>query len=592
MGKSTVPHPESLFARRRAAITVVSIGLLEGVTGPVNDQAAVVTKTERAGVFRFDSSDLSAEVGADSEQGQFVAPTTDPTGASGAWRRVDSPTPEHFGYDGTSGTSAALAAFVAAGGRSLHGDIEYSGLLSLPENGDYSGLTINGMRIGRAGTMRHYHAERPEGFDWDALGHRFWLDENGLLQSSIDPATYDVAGSSGTATEYFVALGGDLGAGNAGTDPANPLGAMYQALSKVEANGDANAVIWITPGYYDNAEVWGTNEVLTSNVSIKPWNGETSAPYYDATDRPVIITTGDSTLVWVDTGNGSYSAARSAACAVVDAAIINRHGDWSYYQLADDLAACDATPGTWFQDGSTLYVHTLDGRAPDAEIKVYTNKNSGRAGDGNYSAYIDRVWFYGGQRAFSSNVPAGSTEQTLFFKDCRFFYGAENGLGLRGITYTITYRCQAAYNRDDGLNYHSESGGTTRPPYVIEYKNRAYNNGQTWSPLLQACQGTTTHDGSRIVRAGVVSFENDRQQFADVGGSQSWLFHCQARADTKPYETARFAGFSVSEGDMWLDHCDTEGNDYALVATGSSNMKVRNCDLPPRLYVAQNMQGW
>jgi hypothetical protein len=40
------------------------------------------------GQFSWDSSDLSDEVAADTESGMYVAPDSDPTGASGAWVRL------------------------------------------------------------------------------------------------------------------------------------------------------------------------------------------------------------------------------------------------------------------------------------------------------------------------------------------------------------------------------------------------------------------------------------------------------------------------------------------------------------------------
>jgi hypothetical protein len=48
---------------------------------------ALLTERGREGLFLFDSSNLSAAVSADSRQGIYVAPSSDPTGASGAWVR-------------------------------------------------------------------------------------------------------------------------------------------------------------------------------------------------------------------------------------------------------------------------------------------------------------------------------------------------------------------------------------------------------------------------------------------------------------------------------------------------------------------------
>lgn len=50
--------------------------------------ASRITTTGRAGVFRWASGDQSANVSADPQEGVWVAPDSDATGASGAWERV------------------------------------------------------------------------------------------------------------------------------------------------------------------------------------------------------------------------------------------------------------------------------------------------------------------------------------------------------------------------------------------------------------------------------------------------------------------------------------------------------------------------
>lgn len=49
--------------------------------------SAYLRESGREGTFVFDPSDLSAEVASDPYQGVYVAPSSDPTGASGAWVR-------------------------------------------------------------------------------------------------------------------------------------------------------------------------------------------------------------------------------------------------------------------------------------------------------------------------------------------------------------------------------------------------------------------------------------------------------------------------------------------------------------------------
>lgn len=71
---------------------------------------AYLTDTSRAGTFVFDSSNLSSQVTLDTQQGIYIAPSSDATGASGAWvRQYDGNISlDWFGVDGTR-TNDSLA---------------------------------------------------------------------------------------------------------------------------------------------------------------------------------------------------------------------------------------------------------------------------------------------------------------------------------------------------------------------------------------------------------------------------------------------------------------------------------------------------
>lgn len=97
-----------------------SITTLAAITGmSAADRARVKYRAASddmgGGDFRWDSSDLSTEVTADAEEGIYVAPDSDATGASGAWVRVidDVITPHMFGAVG-DGSNDDITAIQAA----------------------------------------------------------------------------------------------------------------------------------------------------------------------------------------------------------------------------------------------------------------------------------------------------------------------------------------------------------------------------------------------------------------------------------------------------------------------------------------------
>lgn len=92
---------------------------LAAIAGPAAKATRWMAEGARAGLFQFDNSNLATQVAADTQQGLYVAPAADTSGASGAWvRKFEGPVnPLWFGIvegnaAGANGTanSAARAA--------------------------------------------------------------------------------------------------------------------------------------------------------------------------------------------------------------------------------------------------------------------------------------------------------------------------------------------------------------------------------------------------------------------------------------------------------------------------------------------------
>jgi hypothetical protein len=75
-----------------------------------SNSVAILSEINREGIFVFDSSDHSAHVTADPNQGIYIAPTSDTTGASGAWvRKKSGPIYSNWFGSGGAGITAAVA---------------------------------------------------------------------------------------------------------------------------------------------------------------------------------------------------------------------------------------------------------------------------------------------------------------------------------------------------------------------------------------------------------------------------------------------------------------------------------------------------
>lgn len=107
---------DSIEAVRGAAPAAASRDVLADIA---QRGVALLTEAGREGLFLYDGSNLSQQVSADSARGIHVAPSSDPSGASGAWvRKFDGPVrPEWFGVvegDGAGANAAANDAAIAA----------------------------------------------------------------------------------------------------------------------------------------------------------------------------------------------------------------------------------------------------------------------------------------------------------------------------------------------------------------------------------------------------------------------------------------------------------------------------------------------
>lgn len=141
-----------------------SIADIEAITGQTSGDSVYLSLGGRSGVFQWDSSDLSTEVAVDTLQGVYIAPSSDATGASGAWtRRINGfVTPEMFGSTGLVGDSsdASVQAAFDSGFpvkgvwgsvyrfdstvSKLNGSIDFDiGGAEIIQNGDFEAISIS-----------------------------------------------------------------------------------------------------------------------------------------------------------------------------------------------------------------------------------------------------------------------------------------------------------------------------------------------------------------------------------------------------------------------------------------------------------------
>ena len=239
------------------------------------------------------------------------------------------------------------------------------------------------------------------------------------------------------------------------------------------------------------------------------------------------------------------------------------NGDDVKLTLAASEEAVESTAGSWYQSGTTVYVHTLDGRAPDTDLHFYLSTSTILYLVDNKTIYLENIHSRGGSAAGNfGNASAAGTNTKAFIKNSSFKYG---GIGDLIRDYSckefIMQNCLVAQSKADLINHQKVNGVD---PFAIEVDVISRNGGSDTTN-----QASTQHDGGTVVRINGVYKNSVGQNIADVGTGKSWLLGCLAKSSVNG------TGF-YSARLMWLDSCRSEGNTYPIEVPSGATSYIRN----------------
>ena len=246
--------------------------------------------------------------------------------------------------------------------------------------------------------------------------------------------------------------------------------------------------------------------------------------------------------------------------------------------------------GTWTINSGSLYVH-LYGEAEPTETTVLINNGTDDviksvAPEANGTIYLENITVFGGKRNLYAETTATYTERRIIAVDCKFICAWNNhNIGLLGVD-GFFQRCESMLSYRDGFNYHADTVNSILSNGLeidcIGHDNGARHTGQT-SPSEN---GTTIHDGGKIIRINGLYYNNNGGNVADTSpNGESYNYGCVAydsmapQADTNTEQTS--ADFWVKTGcQMYLYGCRAIGNSqYNLRTDPNSNaIHVENCE--------------
>lgn len=397
----------------------------------------------------------------------------------------------------------------------------------------------------------------PSGFDWTPpikvfrRGNRYTT--NYRAEDWI-PTT--------TAKLYVASTGNDTT--GTGTE-ANPYRSIKKAITSMVAateilvKGGSGAT-----GFYNRLNGWGSTASPAFNFVVRAYDGD------------VICSTAWEGGTWTLTTSGTYSATRSTVGGVIDAAFLTSDGVPTRLTSVASQAACEAAPGTWYTNGTTVYVHTQDGRSPDSNVRVLMAISNGYFAN-DVVGYVYGINFEGAANGTFGSADASLTSASRIVLDtCKFTYGDTNGLRALGLGLCISRNCTQYGNLADGFNYHV---GTTNLLDVkaIEIDCTAYAIGDT-ADVSYNDNGSTAHEACRVVRINTTARNCVGPLFAEIDTSKSWNLGCTAT--TSLAVGVQNSGFQASDtASQWMDGCTATGVTLAARNSGTGFQYQRNCNL-------------
>lgn len=205
------------------------------------------------------------------------------------------------------------------------------------------------------------------------------------------------------------------------------------------------------------------------------------------------------------------------------------------------------------------------------------NDSEGHYVKANTSAYIENIIFkHGNATSNSAFVTNGtSSGNVVCFVGCTFCDGGSNGLAIKG-TDAILIGCVAYGNKLDGFNYHDNtSNDVTYIPNALEIDCIAYNNGTSESGS-DSCNGSTAHDGTKIIRlsgeyyscyGGVIAEIARTGEEPTISVNYGVLAHDSTGTGT--YKASFWASINTQ---MYLYDCQSYGGDYDISAINDAKI--------------------
>lgn len=260
-----------------------------------------------------------------------------------------------------------------------------------------------------------------------------------------------------------------------------------------------------------------------------------------------------------------------------------------------DIASVEATEGTWYNDGVNTYIHMFYDAVPtnaNLALTLLTRKAliHTLCTTSNVIMYVEGIKFIGGNPATVLFSASATYRAPKFYANkCQFLHAydaaqARDAVSILGAT-AYFVECEASFSNKDGFNYH-QFDGTIAYGLEIDCIAKANGYGNTGGAYNN---GSTAHDGSKVIRIGGTYFSNYGANVADVHvNTKSLNIECNAFNSTAGTGDGSDADFAAQQTGttMWLLSCRGLGSKYNLYCAAGATMYVQDSD-----YTTKNLSG-
>jgi hypothetical protein len=410
--------------------------------------------------------------------------------------------------------------------------------------------------------------------DFPSTGVDFYRDASGDYFTSFDPETY-LATWTVTRTIY---VNNSTGNDTTGTGLVGaPYKTVRKALLEVQAGADTAVKILVVTGGADvllRRDTFGLYASDSQNLTAKRVY---IAP--DDLSKKIYVTTAETAPSWALTAAQTYTyqTSRTATTGVIDYGNKDSNGIPIPYSKQTSVAAVEANAGSWYTDGTLVYVHALDGNTPTSNVLVNLNLTALDVYLGQSAElFIRNVFFAAGKTVVVYNQTSDYSANKFIAWNCAFADapGAnDNGLSLDSIKAAQIYNSYSAYNQRDGFNFHYARIGAQDPRtyYALLFNSQSYDQG-----LADANNNNnafTTHEGAALACVACVGDNTRGPVFAMVGAPNVFIAGSTSTNSIAPSEASYAFAQSGVVGrttKVYIEDSIASGSAYDLSSDGAS----------------------